>query len=487
MKSIVMVMATLLIAGPVMGAAGRPNVLFLFADDQRADTIGAWGNPHIRTPNIDRLVAEGFSFRRNYCFGSNSGAVCVPSRAMLMSGRTWFNVNNQLRGVRTWPEVLRDSGYRTFMTGKWHNGAESLVRVFPDARAVFLGGMSDHTKVPLHDIVGGKPANKRVGERFSSELFADEAISFLRNRNNQEPFALYVAFTAPHDPRQPPEKYARMYYEDRPPLPANFMAQHPFNNGQLVLRDEFLAAWPRKREVISDQLAEYYGMITHLDEQVGRILSALEESGLSDNTIVVYAADHGLAMGSHGLLGKQSVYEHSMRSPLIVRGPGVPREKSTEAMTYLLDLVPTILDVAGAGQLEGAEAKNLRGIWEGKVEKVRDSVFLPYQDLMRAVSDGRWKLIRYPKIDHTQLFDLENDPIEMKDLAGDPAHRGQVERLTKLMKEWQSRVADDTPLRAEKVMAKEIDLAGRKREPDQWQPEWIRKKYFEAAPEKRPR
>ena len=478
MQRIPMIVTLILLAAAPATAAQRPNVLFLFADDQRADTIGAWGNPHIRTPNLDRLVAEGFGFRRNYCFGSNSGAVCVPSRAMLMSGKTWFAIDNQLKGVRTFPEMLREHGYRTFMTGKWHNGAESVARVFPNARAVFLGGMNDHTKVPVQDIEQGKLVHRRVEGKFSSELFADAAIDFLRGEKGDAPFFAYVAFTAPHDPRQPPEKFAKLYYENRPPLPQNFLPQHPFNHGQMIGRDEELAAWPRAREVISDQIAEYYGMITHLDEQVGRILATLEETGLAKNTIVIYAADHGLALGSHGLLGKQSVYEHSMRCPLIVRGPGVPHGRSTDVMTYLLDLGPTILDLAGAGTLDGAEGKSLRGIWEGNIEKVRDSIFLPYQDLMRAVSDGRWKLVRYPKIDHTQLFDLEHDPLEMKDLAADPAHRQEVDRLTNLMEAWRQRVGDRSPLTAEKTIKKEIDLTGRKREPDQWQPEWIRKKYF---------
>ena len=473
--------ATALVLISFFGSAAnaRPNVLFLFADDQRADTIGAWGNHNIRTPNLDRLAADGFSFRRNYCFGSNSGAVCVPSRAMLMSGRTWLGINNQLKDVRTWPEELRDSGYRTFMTGKWHNGPQSVVRVFPQAKSVFLGGMDDHTKVPVQDIEDGRLVNKRTGAKFSSELFADEAIGFLRGHKGEEPFLAYVAFTAPHDPRMPPEKYARAYYERRPPLPPNFLPQHPFDHGQLVGRDEELAAWPRTREVVSDQLAEYYGMITHLDEQVGRILAALEETGLAKDTLVVYAADHGLAIGSHGLLGKQSVYEHSMRCPLIVRGPGVPAGKETTAMTYLLDLGPTILDVVGAEPMEGVEGTSLRGVWEGKAERVRDSVFLPYQDLMRAVSDGRWKMIRYPKIDHTQLFDMANDPDEMKDLAAEPERRGEIERLTKLLHAWRERVGDRAPLTVATPRAKAIDLTGRERKADQWQPDWIRKKYFE--------
>src|SRR5689334_6924647 len=162
-------------AGAVLGAPAaaarepaRPNILFLFADDQRADTIAAWGNRHIRTPTLDRLVGRGFSFRNNYCFGSNSGAVCIPSRAMLMSGRTWLDVNHQLDGVKLLPELLRESGYTVFATGKWHNGQKSFFRAFPRGRSVFFGGMDDHTKVHIADVDNGRVYNQRVAEKFSS-------------------------------------------------------------------------------------------------------------------------------------------------------------------------------------------------------------------------------------------------------------------------------------------------------------------------------
>ena len=215
-------------AGSSSGAGpSRPNILLLFADDQRADTIAAWGNPHIRTPNLDRLVRRGTSFRGNYCFGSNSGAVCVPSRAMLMSGRTWLDVPHDLHGVTLLPEVLREAGYETFATGKWHNGEASFVRAFPDGRSVFFGGMADHTKVPVADVRDGQVVNRRIAEKFSSEQFADAAIDFLRSRSGDGPFFCYVAFTAPHDPRNPPEPYREMYYRDRPPLPANFLPAAP--------------------------------------------------------------------------------------------------------------------------------------------------------------------------------------------------------------------------------------------------------------------
>ncbi len=460
-------------------AAKGPNILFLLADDQRCDSIAAYGNNHIKTPNLDKLVAEGFSFRRNYCLGSNSGAVCVPSRAMIHSGRAYFNVEAAMTGVKIMPEFLRENGYTTFATGKWHNKEESFLRGFQKGKAVFFGGMADHTKVPVVDLSPeGRFINKRTGENFSSELFTNAAIEFLENYKEEKPFFAYVAFTAPHDPRNPPMKYRQMYYKARPPLPKNFMAQHPFDNGHMLGRDESLAPWPRTEDVVRDQLAEYYGLVTHLDEHIGRVLKSLKDSPHADNTIVIYAADHGLALGSHGLLGKQSIYEHSMGCPLIFAGPGIPKSGSTQAFSYLLDIFPTVCALTGLASPAGVEGKNLQPIWQGKVDKVRDSVFLSFMGVQRSVRDERWKLIRYPRIDHAQLFDLKNDPDELHDLAGDPSQAERIRRMLQLLRECQQKVGDDLPLTVARPDPKEIDLTGHAREPDRWQPEWIREKYF---------
>jgi arylsulfatase A-like enzyme len=468
---------------PLVHAAGKPNILFLFADDQRADTIAALGNPHIKTPNIDKLVAAGFTFRTNYCFGGNSGAVCVPSRAMLMSGKTWFHVDTAtLKGVKLLPELLQENGYVTFGTGKWHNGQPSWLRAFQRGQAVMFGGMSDHTKVPVRDLgPDGKLTAERTGEKFSSELFADAVIQFLRNHDGKKPFFAYVAFTAPHDPRMPPLAFRERYYRNLPPLPANFLSQLPFDNGMMKGgRDENLAPWPRTEAVIRDQLAEYYGMITHMDEQIGRILDALRQTGQADNTLIVYAADNGLALGSHGLLGKQSVFEHSMRVPLIFAGLGIPQGKSTQAFSYLPDVFPTLCDVIGIQPPADLEGESLRPLWEGKKERVRDSVFLPYIDIQRAVRDDRWKLICYPKIGHMQLFDLQTDPDEKTNLIDRAEYAQHVQRLLKLMGQWQAKVGDTLELPTENKPPEAVDLTGRKRVPDQWQPEWIVKKYFDA-------
>ncbi|MBN2505879.1 MAG: sulfatase-like hydrolase/transferase [Verrucomicrobia bacterium] len=460
----------------------KPNVLVLFADDQRADTIAAHGNPHIRTPHLDKLAASGFSFHGNYIFGGNSGAVCMPSRAMLMSGRTWFHVDTvSLKDATLLPELLRTHGYVTFGTGKWHNGPPSWLRAFQRGKTVMFGGMSNHSKVPVRDLgPDGALTPPRAGEKFSSELFADSAIEFLRTHDGARPFFAYVAFTAPHDPRMPPPAYREMYYRDLPPLPPNFLPQLPFDNGMMKGgRDENLGAWPRTEAMIRDQLAEYYGLITHLDEQVGRILAALEQSGRATNTFIVYAADNGLALGSHGLLGKQSVFEHSMRVPLIVAGPGIPAGKSTRAFTYLLDLFPTLCDILGIPPPAALEGESLRPLWEGTQTRVRDSVFLPFLQIQRAVRDERWKLIAYPKAGHLQLFDLQTDPHERTNLVERAGHAPHVRRLQALMKRWQARVGDTLGVPLTHTPPETVDLTGRKRVPDPWQPDWIVRKYFE--------
>jgi arylsulfatase A-like enzyme len=475
-----LVLLVLLAAGAERARA-KPNVLFLFADDMRADTIAAHGNSHIRTPNIDRLAARGFSFRGNYVFGGNSGAVCVPSRAMLMTGRTWFNVNTTtLDGAKLLPELLGEHGYTTFGTGKWHNGRPSWLRAFQRGKTVMFGGMSDHEKVPVQDLgADGQLTSERVGEKFSSELFADSAIEFLESQDGRKPFFAYVAFTAPHDPRQPPLAYREPYYRNLPPLPPNLLPQLPFDNGMMQGgRDENLGAWPRTETMIRDQLAEYYGLITHLDEQIGRILNALSRTGQADNTIIIFAADNGLALGSHGLLGKQSVFEHSMRTPLIIAGPGIPSGKSTTAFTYLFDLFPTLCDVLEVSPPAEIEGASLRPLWEGRLASVRDSVFLPYIQIQRAVRDERWKLICYPQIHYKQLFDLQQDPHETKDVIAVPENHAHVARLHKLMQEWQTKVGDKLTVPTDNAPLKRIDLTGRPRIPDQWQPKWIIEKYF---------
>ena len=443
------------------GPSQRPNILFLFSDDQRADTIAALGNPNIQTPNLDRLVKRGTALTRAYCMGSMQGAVCVPSRAMLMSGRTLFRVPTDLKGVATWPEIFARAGYRTFMTGKWHNQQASALRAFTVGKSLFFGGMGNPHELPVADISPQRTlTDKRPSGKHSVELFSDNAIDFIKaQKGSDQPFLAYVAFNLPHDPRVAPKQYHDIYNANKPPLPPNFMPRHPFNNGEMTVRDEKLAPWPRTPEVVRQHLADYYAAITFLDAQIGRILAALEAAGLADNTIIVFASDSGLAIGSHGLFGKQNVYDHSMRAPLIFAGPGIPPGKRSDGMCYLLDVFPTLGDLAGVKAPDGNEGKSLVPLMTGKTECVRDSIFLAYMKVQRAVRDERWKLIVYPHINHRQLFDLKNDPHEMKDLAGDPANAREIERLTALLRRSQEDLGDAQPLTTANPLPREFDFS----------------------------
>jgi len=464
----------------------KPNIIFLFADDQRADTIGAHGNPYIKTPHLDKMAREGLSFRKNYCAGSFSGAVCVSSRAMLMTGRHWMNIktnhkSSDWNGIHLLPSRLKEKGnYKTHLVGKWHNGKKTLDQAFSTGTSVYMGGMADHTNFEVQDLHDGELLPPRHAGGFSSTVFADSAIKYIQSSNDKQPFFLYVALMAPHDTRNPPQSYRDYYYKNRPPLPQNYLPEHPFVNGPQTTqgRDESLAAWPRRKSDISDQLSEYYGLITHLDEQVGRILKALKNSEHAKNTIVVYTADHGLAMGSHGLLGKQNIYEQSMSSPLIVKGPNIPKNINNHSFTYIHDMYATLCDYAGISKPENSDSVSLKPIADGKVNSIRDSLFLPYKDCQRSVNDGKWKLHIYPQIDHKLLFNLENDPYEMNNLAYDPTYKDKIQKMTTLMTQWRKDLNDPHPIKVSNLGPKKPIYDNKNRHVDQWQPKWIRDKYF---------
>ena len=286
------------------------------------------------------------------------------------------------------------------------------------------------------------------------QRFADAAIEFIGGQAAKGPFLCYVPLTLPHDPRVAPPAYHERYKPESIPLPANYLPQHPFNNGDLTVRDEQLAPWPRTPEVVRKHLADYYAAIEFVDTQVGRILDALRESGQYDDTLIVFASDHGLAIGSHGLFGKQSLYDHSMHSPLIMAGPGIPKDKRSDALCYLFDIFPTLGDLAGVPAPEGNEGLSLAPVLDG-----RKSIYTTYAKVQRAVRDDRWKLIVYPNLHKSQLFDLKADPAETRDLAGDPSYHGEIERLTALLKDWQRKVDDTLPLKAEVRQSPEFDFS----------------------------
>jgi len=388
---------------------------------------------------------------------------------MLYTGRTLFHIEDAGQSIPTdhvtMGELFRANGYRTFGTGKWHNGREAYHRCFTDGAEIMFGGMADHWNVPAYDfdptgkyeqtclIVDNPGLSNETRERqcdhihagkHSSELFADVSVDFLRGYEGDNPFFMYVSFMAPHDPRTMPKEYMDMYDPEKITLPENFMAEHPFDNGEMKIRDEMLEKWPRTPEAIKRHIAEYYAMITHADAQIGRVMDALKETGRAENTIIVFAGDNGLAVGCHGLMGKQNMYDHSLRVPLIMAGPGVPENEKRDAFAYLLDIFPTLCELTNLDLPETVEGKSLVGAMNDPGDKVRDTLHFAYMGCQRSVRDRRWKLIEYVVNGKrtTQLFDMENDPHELSNLAADPACGGHVERLRGELERWRSEFGD---------------------------------------------
>ncbi len=433
-------------------AKRQPNILFLFSDDQRFDTIAALDNPRIQTPNLDQLVKKGVAFTRAFIMGGTSGAVCMPSRAMVLTGRTLFHIYNRGASIPDqhvmFPEILKTLGYTNFGTGKWHNHRSSFARCFSGGGKIMFGGMSDHLQVPVYDFdaTGEYPKDHEYfTDKFSSELFSNEAIKFLQSHKSNSPFFISVSYTAPHDPRMAPKEYLDLYPSDTIQLPDNFMPNHPFDNGELKIRDEKLAAFPRTEEEIKKHIADYYAMITHLDAQIGRILDALEDSGKAEDTIIVFTGDNGLALGQHGLMGKQNIYDHSVRIPLIFAGPGIPKNKRADTLCYLLDIYPTLLDLLEVPVPETVEGRSLVPALKNSKKSIRESVFLAYRHFQRGVrTQNNWKLILYNVRgkETTQLFNLNNDPWEKNNLASNPIFKNQHAQLFALLKTHMNELDD---------------------------------------------
>lgn len=433
---------------------GRLNIVFIFTDDQRAGTIRALGNQEILTPAMDSMVKHGTTFTNAYIMGSQSGAVCAPSRAMLMTGRQIFGIDPEGNSIdpqhKTLPEYLKQNGYHTFHTGKWHNGKGSFARSFSSASKIMFGGMSDHYHIPVQDFdTAGVYKNDKAyfeNGKHSSELYADQAVHFLKNYKAEKPFFMFVAFQTPHDPRQMPEQYRQMYKPENLSLPPNFLPKHSFDNGELDVRDEMILDFPRKPQEVKKEIADYYAMITHVDAQIARIMQALKQSGKAGNTIIVFAADNGLAVGQHGLMGKQNVYEHSIKVPMIVVGPGIPKNKRVSDLSYLIDIFPTLCEANHLTVPSTVEGISLWPAIQGKVYGKRKSLFFVYKNFQRSVRDGDWKLIDYQVKGkkHQQLFNLKDNPWETKNLAG--AQPVKVKQMEGLMKEWFIRTGDKVDL-----------------------------------------
>lgn len=478
-------------AAPITGPRKAPvNFLVLVADDQCFRTIRALNNEEVITPTFDRLVASGTTFTHCFHQGSWTGAVCVASRAMLHTGRYVWNCGGNNCGF--YPllgEALQMGGYHTYVVGKWHNGNQTALRSFTTGKTIgpgfynsgplaydrprqddpwtpwdpkYLGHWAPYDlwdiEHPEHkdlwNLQNG-PSPIKASERYqrhqhSCELYADSAVELLHKIGSQprtKPFFFYLAWNSPHDPRQAPKEFVDLYPPEKIKVPPNFVPKHPFDQGDAEVRDEKLAPFPRTPYAVQVHRSEYYASLTFMDRQLGRILDALEKAGLADNTCVIVTGDHGLAVGEHGLMGKQNLYDCSVRMPFIMRGPGIAAGRRIDALMYQHCLFPTVCDLAGIATPATVQFPSLLPVLNGK-DSIFDSVYSAYRGLQRMVRTDKYKLILYPEVRQIQLFDIQRDPWEINNLAAESSQSSTITALFGQLKAWQEKVGDTLPLDA---------------------------------------
>ena len=463
------IVAPTLLALPSLVAAQtvqtqKPDILFIFVDDMTYDGLNALGNHQLITPNMDKIVNSGVSFVNNYNMGGWNGAISQASRTQLITGMYLWNAFDAqserfatiTKERATWPQVMEDAGYKTFHTGKWHMWYLKPADIFNEAELVRGGMPSDHYifKAPTNGVINTYIGYERplsrdddswqpwdttnggywIDGKHWSEGQADVMISYIeKNKDSEQPLFMTCAFNAPHDPRQSPKEFVDMYDVDEIDVPESFQPQHLYMDkmgcGKAV-RDEELAPWPRTEYAIQKHRQEYYALISHLDVQVGRIMEALKKSGRADNTLIVFSADNGIAIGKHGLMGKQSMYDHSVKVPLVFAGCGLPKGEVRTQLTYMQDLVPTVMEVAGAKKPESVDFISVLDVAkDGSLPSTHDGLYGAYLDVQRMVRNDRYKLLLIPKAHKAYLFDLKKDPQETKNLYGKSRYNKVVAEL----------------------------------------------------------
>ncbi len=430
--------------GEIYAAKKRPNFLFILTDDQSPETLSVYGNKVCNTPNIDKLAARGMTFDDAHHMGSWVGAVCTASRTMIMTGRTLWNAPGargpgikfpkdfrQQAAEQSLPAVFNRAGYDTYRTCKNGNSFKEANAIFDESdTATMRQGTADN----------------------GSRWHGDKVIDYLNRRaarKDQDPFLIYFGFSHPHDPRNATPKLAEKYGVSNdgpsgkpnpkaPPLRSNYLPAHPFPHGHPGLRDEVAVQGVMKNRdeaTVRNELGREYACIENIDSQVGRVISRLRKMGELENTYIIFTSDHGIAVGRHGLMGKQNLYEHTWRVPFIVSGPGIKPGSRASGYCYLLDVLPTFCDLADIKIPDVVDGKSFRPILEGKVDRIRDSVYGVYcggtKPGMRSIKTDGWKLIEYDVLDgkvrETQLFNLKENPFEYLAEHHDP-------QLVKLLK-----------------------------------------------------
>jgi arylsulfatase A-like enzyme len=441
--------ALLEVANPAAAGEKPPNILYIMADDHAAHAISAYGSKVNKTPNIDRIAAGGMRFTN--CFVTNS--ICTPSRAAILTGK-YSHINgvpvfNRFDGSQpTLAKYLQAAGYHTGMIGKWHLGSEPT----GFDRWTILPGQGVYNN-PTFIHPGGV---RKVHKGYCTDIITDMALAFLEDRPRDQPFFLMCHHKAPHRPWQPDAKYAKKWENVPVPEPATFDDDYatrsdaareatmrvdrnltPVDLKQTPpagLSGEALKKWKYQR-----YMHDYLACIDSIDDGVGRLLDYLERSGLAQNTIVVYTSDQGFFLGDHDWFDKRFMYEESLRMPLLVRWPGTVKPGTVcDAMVLNVDFAPTFLAAAGQRVPEDMQGRSCLPLLKGdRPADWRTAMYYRYYDYPGAhrvqphygIRTDHYKLIYYKKIDQWELFDLSNDPHELKNLYADPSHAKQVQEL----------------------------------------------------------
>lgn len=503
----------------------KPNLLFIMCDQYRQDVMGAYGNKIIKTPNLDKLAEEGIRFNYFYI----SSYPCSPSRAVFLTGLypqsngvIWNNFVLK-PGVSTLGSILKEFGYETVWIGKWHlSGPEKVIF---DEKGKIIGvekakanEITDPLKVGFDIYVAG---NKdyidylhKVGftninykypqkdghslipeEHFITTYYVNQAIEYLNNwkkYKSNKPFALCVSIEGPHRPVNPPQPWDKMYPLESIKLPDNFFdpmknkpklhvdfvfrmlgkkideAEREKLKKAIVYENEFWDLFDRPEwteKEFKEWISHYYGYVSSIDKQIGRLLDTLDSLGLKNNTIVVFTSDHGDYVGSHGMIDKSiAAYEELMKIPFIIRYPGVIKGGSkSDALISNVDFLPTILDLMGIQKPEGLEGKSFIKVILGETDKHRDAVFTTINAMkgrgnkLRMIRTNKWKyVLNWEPRDIDELYDLEKDPGELNNLIFEPKYKPIIEELRMKLFKWMEETKD--PYLEEAKKASEIEI-----------------------------
>ena len=418
------------------GAAERPNFVFIVTDDQRWDALGVvqreLGNkarfPWFETPNLDRLANEGVRFRNAFVTYS----LCSPARASFLTGQ--YNHQNGVYNNyspfparnTTYADILRKAGYGTAFIGKFHHGKQKGPRPGFEYNATFLD-QGIYNDCPFE--VNGEMVQTKG---WVDDVSIDYAIDYLKNAKDK-PVCLWIGFKSPHEPNIPPQRTQKLYAGKSSKVVPNMLEPAVFrHSSEDAERKRLAEAALREGGEIKPNL-EWFRCIKAMDDAVGRLLKALDEMKLADNTVVVFTSDNGFYLGEHCLGDKRSAYDESLRIPMLVRYPErFPKGKVIDDMVLNIDIAPTFLDLAGVPVPPCMQGRSLAPLAEGKAGEWRESFLAEYFIDREYPNTPTWvavrtpsaKLVKYPGHDEwTELFDLAADPYEINNLAKDPAHR----------------------------------------------------------------